>query len=194
MKANHASCAAAKPLTCGCGSDASARPSSTEAEHGRQSCRAFVEHFAQCEPTGHTETQTPHTALFAPTRSRRSRRAVSQHDQASTSLSLSTPACHSTPSMARAGHTRAQALHFPHRPTVMASPAHSGMSVRTVASLTLGPKRGVMSRAFFPTHPRPARVAAVLCWKATLRVLVHSPACQVSGTVAGNGSARYPRP
>jgi len=66
------------------------------------------------------------------------------------------------PFRALAGQASTHRWQSPHWLSVVGWPVWSGASVRTVTRRILGPYWGVMRRAFFPIHPRPARVAAIL--------------------------------
>jgi len=54
-------------------------------------------------------------------------------------------------------------MHSPHCSFIDCPVGLIGASVRTVVHLTLGPLLGVINKQLFPIHPRPDRLAPILC-------------------------------
>jgi len=89
--------------------------------------------------------------------------AIARQACASYIDSLSEPLSQFSPSMALAGQRSRHFVQSPHRESSTGLPASTVASVSTVASRTAGPYLCVINSADLPIHPRPARVATVLC-------------------------------
>ena len=93
---------------------------------------------------------------------------VLRQSRAEKNSSRSLPQTQFFPWGAPPGQISTQTRQFPQRDWSIGSSAMNGASVRTEVSRTALPNVRVMRRAFFPIHPRPARVATVL-WGSAVR-------------------------
>ena len=122
---------------------------------------------------------------FAPAR----RLAIAQQAWALYIDSLSVHFCQFLPKIALVGQRSTQLVQSPQRESSIGLAVSSGASVSTDARRTAGPWLDVINNADLPIHPRPARVATVLCGSDVVSVFMADPSIRMVGSIA---LARYP--